>query len=119
MRTIFITENQHKRFQNLLTESLSRLVYHFCSLDAGLHICRDNEIKLSATFAKQSEKAKRKDNDYYLSLTRQRNSQFGYSRKFSEVGVRIELDGEKLNNNFRGEHVNYWARNGRQVSDYE
>jgi len=104
MKKIFIDESKIC----LLKEGISKVLYHFTSLNHGFKICMDDRIYLQSSYAKDSDNYddKRK---FYLSCTRIRNSQFGYSKKFSQGGVRIELDGDALATRFKGKQVNYWG----------
>ena len=103
MKRIIINESQYQ----LLNEGLSSLLYHFTSINNGFSICKDDKIYLQSALAKDSDNYDKK-RKFYLSCTRVRNSQFGYSYKFSRGGVRIALDGDLLSNNFAGKQINYW-----------
>ena len=47
---------------------------------------------------------------FYLSTTRNKNAFEGYSNKFAgKRGVRITLDGDKINQNYHGSSFNYWG----------
>ena len=93
---------------DLLKEGMSSVLYHFTSLDGGYGICKNDRIYLQSAYAKDADNYDKK-RKYYLSCTRMRNSQFGYSKKFSQDGVRIELDGDALATKFKGRQVNYWG----------
>ena len=103
-RSFIISESQYKR---LFVESLSSKVFHFTGISNGYEICKDNVILLQSAYSKDADNYGG-DKKYYLSLTRVRNSLFGYSNKFSKGGVRIELDGDLLNRRFSGKPINYW-----------
>jgi len=103
-KRIIIGESQYKR---LLREALSSRVFHFCGLNSAYEICASNTFLLQSAYAKDADNYDKK-RKYYLSLTRVRNSLFGYSNKYSQGGVRIELDGELLNRNYVGKPINYW-----------
>ena len=94
--------------EELLKEGLSQNLYHFTGIGAGYKICSNDVIYLQSAFAKESDNYDKK-RKFYLSCTRQYNSKFGFSRKFSSGGVRICLDGDLLANNFAGKQVNYWG----------
>jgi hypothetical protein len=91
-----------------ITEGLSQVLYHFTSLSNGYEICRDDTIFLQSAYAKESDNYDRK-RKYYLSCTRVRSAEMGFSRKFNRGGVRIVLDGTKLANRFKGKQVQYWG----------
>ena len=113
-KNIIISESQYDR---LLTEALSSKVYHFTGISKAYEICKDNIILLQSAYAKDADNYD-KNKKYYLSLTRVRNSLFGYSNKFSKGGVRIELDGELLNQRFSGKAINYWNGLGDKFEYY-
>jgi hypothetical protein len=104
MKRINIVESQC----NLLMEGLSSILYHFTSLNHGYSICKDDKIYLQSAYAKDSDNYDKK-RKFYLSCTRIGNSQFGYSKKFSQGGVRVVLDGDALATRFKGKQVNYWG----------
>jgi hypothetical protein len=104
-KKIYISENQLK---NVLNEGLSNILYHFTSLGGGYSICAEDKIYLQSAFAKESDNYDKK-RKFYLSCTRQRSSDFGYSRKFRRGGVRVVLDGDLLAQRYKGKTVNYWG----------
>ncbi len=104
MKKINILEEQY----GLIKEGLSKILYHFTSIENGYRICKSDSIYLQSSYAKDSDNYDRK-RKFYLSCTRIRNSQFGYSKKFSNGGVRIVLDGDALAANFKGKQINYWG----------
>ena len=103
MKRIIINESQYI----MLNEGLSSNLFHFTSLSNGFNICNDDVIYLQSAFAKDADNYDNK-RKFYLSCTRIRSSQFGYSYKFSKGCVRIALDGDLLSNNFKGKSINYW-----------
>ena len=92
---------------SLLNEGVSDILYHFTSLYNGYGICKEDTIYLQSAFSKDADNYDRK-RKYYLSCTRMFGTQFGYARKFSNGGVRIKLDGNKLSQNLKGKPINYW-----------
>lgn len=115
----------------ILNEGYSDILYHFTSFRNGLNICKEDRIYFQSALSKDSDNYDKK-RKFYLSTTRIRGSQFGYSRKFSKYGgVRIVLDGRKLKNKYKGTQVNYWkgmvdkynhmshVGKGNHISDYE
>jgi hypothetical protein len=103
-----ITDTDEDNQTETITEGLSQVLYHFTSLDNGYNICKDDTIFLQSAFAKDADNYDRK-RKYYLSCTRVRSSEMGFSRKFNRGGVRIVLDGTKLANKFKGKHIQYWG----------
>lgn len=103
-KKIYIKEKQ----ENILKESLTNIVYHFTSLPNALSIVKNNAIFLQTPLGSDSENMKTKQL-FFLSTTRQKNSEFGYSQKFKGVGARLTLDGDLLNQNFKSKPINYWG----------
>ena len=89
----------------LLTERVSNVVYHFTTLGALWKIFKDDRLYLSSALEKSSDDID-KNKKFFLSLTRQRNGELGYS---SNREVRITLDGDKLNQRFSGRSFDYWG----------
>lgn len=105
------------RDYSLLTEGITDVVYHFTSIKNAYNIAIDDCIYLQSAFAKDSDNFSKKKK-FYLSCTRQRNANFGYSKKFNRSGgVRIALDGRKLSERLSGRPVNYWGSGGSLLND--
>lgn len=107
----------NKKGINALQESVSKIVYHFTSVGSCLKIVKNNTIFLQSSMAGDADNMGSKEL-FYLSTTRQRNVNFGYSYKFKDGGARIELDGDKFNNNFRGKPIDYWGDSMGKQSYY-
>lgn len=101
----------------LLSEALSDEVFHYTSLNTGLKIANTDTIYLQSALGGSADNTNRKEL-YYLSLTRQRNVNFGYSYKFRTAGVRIEFDGRKLSQRFKGKAIDYWCSSMGKMSYY-
>lgn len=101
--------------KNILNESLSKNVYHFTTLGALKSIIYKNTIKCSHVDPKSADDSLNKGYIFYLSLTRNFNSTIGYvgnlnaDKETFKFNVRIELDGEKLNNKYKGEPVEWMS----------
>jgi hypothetical protein len=93
---------------NLLTENISDIVYFYTSLQSAYKIIHNDVMYLSSTLAGTANNNKTKEL-YYMSTTRVKNSDFGYSNKYNSNGVRFELDGRKLSQNFKGVPYSYWG----------
>ena len=103
MKKIYIKESK----EHLLTEGLSNILYHFTSLSNGYSIAQEDKIYLQSAFSKDADNYDKK-RKYYLSCTRIKSSEFGYSKKFDRGGVRIVLDGNALTAKYKGKQVNYY-----------
>lgn len=105
MRKILITESQLR----LIVEGMSKVLYHFTSIENAYSICSSDKICLQSSYAKDSDNFDNK-RKFYLSCTRIRDSRFGYSNTFNRYGgARIELDGDALSTKYKGRQVNYWG----------
>ena len=93
----------------LMNEALSSKVYHFTSIKQAFDIMRSNEMFCQSSIAGSADDFSDKYK-FYISFTRSRSPQegFGYGKSRGMSTARIELDGEKLRNNFRGKAINYW-----------
>ena len=99
--------------RRVLNERITPTVYHFCSLGSLVSICQNNEIVLSTGFGRTSDEGINKKHLFFLSLTRQIDGRQGYS---NGCNVRIEFDGELLNQRFKGGAVDYWGKQmGKQA----
>lgn len=123
---ILYTNNKHKKkiviipeskLPSLLNEALSDNVYHYTTITAGLKIVNSDTMYLQSALGGVADNTKTKEL-YYMSLTRQRNSNFGYSYKFQRKGVRIEFDGRKLSQRFKGKPLDYWGASMGKQSYY-
>lgn len=89
----------------IIRERVSSIVYHFTTVGAIWEIIKNNRIYLSSALETRSDDLD-KNKKFFLSLTRQRNGNLGYSKS---KPVRITLDGDMLNNNFKGGAFDYWG----------
>lgn len=103
-KKIYINEKQ----ENILKEALTDIVYHFTNLPSALSIVKNDTIYLQSVLGSDAENMKTKEL-FFLSTTRQKSIEFGYSQRFKDNGVRFTLDGELLKQNFKGKAVNYWG----------
>lgn len=95
--------------KQLLKEIASAKVYHFTSITNALKIAEEDTIYLQSSLAGTSDVSDSHNRLFYLSTTRTKYQSFGYSRKFSDNSVRIELDGDKINQVMRAKPYNYWG----------
>ena len=108
-----LTKIIEESIKKVINEGISDIVYHFCGLPNGYNICKTNKIFFMPSISTQSESELNGKNSYFLSTTRQRNSNFGYSTKYnSGNSVRITLDGRKLRENLSGRPTDYWYSPG-------
>lgn len=101
-RIIKLTENQ---FKTLLNERLSSVLYHFTNLYNTYEMLKDNAFYLNTSYRGGSDDW-HKTKKFYMCFTRQASGKQGYSRGKS---VRIEFDGDLLNQRFEGKPIDYWG----------
>lgn len=99
--------------KGLIIERLSSRVYHFLPLENMVRVSQKNALNLSvATYKRDIELTK--GYKYFLSLSRTPSTQVGYQKyriltdKNWKTYVRIEFDGDLLNNNYKGHATNYY-----------
>ena len=91
--------------KGVISERVSPVVFHFCSYSSCLGICQRNEFVLSHVMRGTADGDVNRDK-HYLSLTRQKTNTIGYSQN---KDVRITLNGDKLNQRYKGGPVDYWG----------
>lgn len=115
------TENKNKRViifsKDKLVESLSNIVYHYTGLLNGYKILRGNKILLQSALGGKSDNYGN-GKMYYLSTTRQRSNTSGYRKDTTGV-MRLELDGNKLNQRYKGKPIDYWGKYYRNPNNFE
>lgn len=113
---------------SLLNEGISSTVYHFCPLYALYRIIETNSFKLTSTDSRPSDKSmtrlpvnlktnEYKEYKYYMCFSRTSSSVVGYPMmKREREGyilwkyclVRLKINGNLLNANYKGMPVNYF-----------
>lgn len=96
--------------KNILNESLTDIVYHFCDFKAAFNIVRYDTFFLTNVVDTARDRKLNSGKMYYMSFARHFNSNMGYvgSKNTNEVtlNVRIEVDGRILSQGYRGIQVN-------------
>jgi hypothetical protein len=91
----------------VITESLSRIAYHYTRLPAALKILQSGNFELSSALGSNEEHHMPKGMPYFMSATRTKLG--GYHReKVSTRGVMFVLDGNWFNNHYKSAPVDYW-----------
>ena len=131
MRKVLITEAQ---FRQILNESLSRYIYHFCPISTLLSILKTNAFILSHVDTGIRDKEISGGYDFYMSFTREHTDKVGYVQYKNYCftadedsslndnqffNVRISVNGELLGANYRGEPVNYHNKENRNNKQQE
>lgn len=105
--------------ENLLTESLSSVVYHFTSMQNLLKMAKENRFYFTSAVATPSDMKVNRERLYYMSTTRNKSVRSGYGTKFKSNGVRIQLNGDKLNQKYKSFPVDYWGETMGKQSYYK
>ena len=111
-----IKEEIHKY---IINESLSRNLYHFTNIFNLMNIIHNNSFKLSFAQKDNGERGQNSKYQYYMCFTRQRDGRVGFADGHN---VRIEIDGNLLNQLYKGKPVNFFGSNGgknRYMSNLE
>ena len=108
MKRINILESQY--IKNLISESLSPVVYHFTLAETVYKILSDNKFRctLSSNFSDSFSKK----HLFYFCLSRVKTIHFSNDVISSSFGnnsnARIEIDGNILNERYKGFPIDYW-----------
>jgi hypothetical protein len=100
------------KFEQFVNEAISSEVYHFTDVNRFLSIIKSNKINLSTHMGTEADD-KASKGLYFLSVSRSRSPLLGYGHtmsKWEQSFVRIQLDGNKINNKYKGGAVDYWQR---------
>jgi putative chitinase len=90
-----------------LFESLSRIVYHYTSLDNAVSILSSGEFQLSSIAGSMEDTWAPKGYHYFLSTTR---TKFGdFHDTVGNGGVMFDLDGNYYNTHYKSAPVDYWG----------
>lgn len=107
------------KLKELLTERLSPIVYHATELKNLSLILSRNLMVASPLFVRDDESRDNKVSYFFISTARSRTSPFIQTLLSSgkTVGV-LTLNGEKLNNTYKGKSVNYFLnRKNNELED--
>ena len=95
------------KYTEILTESLSSILYHSTSIKNVLDILKDNRFRLTPDYGTSSETDLRSGNKiYYMSFSRSRVNDY---RSYTGGSCLLVLDGDKLNQKYSGNPVDYWG----------
>lgn len=94
------------RVNELITESLSRIVFHYTGIRPALQILRSGNFELGSTLGSVEEQYAPKGHPYFLSTTRTRRG--GYHEYVGSSAVLFQLNGDWFNNRYISKPVDYW-----------
>jgi hypothetical protein len=96
------------KINEILKESLSRVVYHYTNLHSASKIVESGEFQLSSSLGSVEEFYAPKGYHYFLSTTRTLTG--GYHEYVSSSGaVMFVLDGNWFNHHYKSGPVDYWG----------
>ena len=98
------------RIQEIITESLSRVAYHYTGLHAAEKILTSGQFELSSTPGSIEQQYAPKGKPYFLSTTRTLTG--GYHQGGKWRGVMFVLDGNWFNQHYKSGPIDYWGDRG-------
>lgn len=97
------------RINEILTESLSPIVYHYASAPTALKILDSGKFELSSSYGSDVEhQYAPKGYPYFLSTTRTRLGDY-HKNPSSSGGVLFNMDGTWYNQRYPAKSVDYWV----------
>lgn len=93
------------RINEIIIESLSRIVYHYTKLSSALDIITSGNFQLSSSIGSAEQSFAPKGKHYFLSTTRTKTG--GFHRSTSS-GVMFVLDGNWYNQRYHSRSIDYW-----------
>lgn len=102
------------RLQEILLESVSKIVYHACSIHSAVKILESGYFELTSDIGTDVEKSYApRGYHYYLSTARTRMG--GYHEKPGIGRVLLELDGDVINQHYPSKAIDYWEDRNPQL----
>lgn len=93
--------------KDILTESLSRIAYHYTRAGTALRIIKSGEFQLSSSIGSVEQGYAPEGYNYFLSTTRTRRG--GYHETIGQDAVLFVLDGNWFNDRYKSKPVDYWS----------
>jgi hypothetical protein len=87
---------------NILIEGMTDVVYHFTNIDILLNILNEDKFNISTNIGSKSDLDTSKGKFFFFSTTRSKKA------GFTKGNVKIVLDGQKLNQNYKAFPMDYW-----------
>jgi len=105
------------RIQEIITETLSRVAYHYTNVSSALKIVKSGVFELSSSLGSIEQQYAPKGHNYFLSTTRTKMGNYHRSRA-SSYGVIFVLDGNWFNNHYVSRPIDYWENRNPQASHH-
>ena len=100
-------------WEDELTESLSRVAYHYTNIANAAEILKTGEFALSSSLASIEQQYAPAGYNYFLSTTRTKTGNYHRSRATS-YGVIFALDGNWFNHHYISRPIDYWENRNPQ-----
>jgi hypothetical protein len=98
-------------YSEYIKESLTDKVFHFTYINRLENILDEDVLQTTPVMGTRSDGELNKNKFYFLSTTTSRHSDIGYAASLPKSNlVRLNLNGQKLNNNYKAARVDYWQR---------
>ena len=95
------------RAKEFLTETLSRIVYHYTTLWPAAKILSSGEFALSSSLGSVELQYAPEGHPYFLSTTRTKTG--GYHNHVGSQAVMFVLDGDYYNTKYPSKPIDYWG----------
>lgn len=96
-----------------ISESLSRVAYHYTNIANALKIVTSGKFELSSSLGSIEQQYAPKGYNYFLSTTRTKMGNYHRSRA-SSYGAIFVLDGNWFNNHYISKPIDYWENRNPQ-----
>lgn len=93
--------------KDILTESLSRVAYHYTRAGVALKVLKTGVFELSSSIGSVEQGYAPEGYNYFLSTTRTRRG--GYHDTIGQDAVLFVLDGNWFNDRYKSKPVDYWG----------
>ena len=101
------------RAEEFVTESLSRVAYHYTGLAAAQKILQSGQFELSSTPGSIEQQYAPPGRPYFLSTTRTKTG--GYHQGSKWRGVMFNLNGDWFNQRYKSGPIDYWGNRGSSM----
>ena len=100
------------RINEVITESLSRVVYHYTSTMPALKILKSGNFELSSALGSVEQQYMPQGKPYFMSATRTLTGGY-HHMSAGRRGVLFVLDGNWFNQRYKSGPVDYWGNRGQ------
>jgi hypothetical protein len=105
------------RISEVITESLSRIAFHYTNIANAVKIMRSGNFELSSSLGSIEQQYSPPGYHYFLSTTRTKMGNYHRSRA-SNYGVIFVLNGDWFNNHYVSRPIDYWENRNPQASHH-